>query len=72
MYMQGYSQEGRRMNVLAYFWLSICKDPRASKNLLYLESIMTPIEMEKARKMIREHRELEDENIKGKDSSREL
>ena len=57
MYMQGYSQEGRRMNVLAYFWLSICKDPRASKNLLYLESIMTPNEMEKAKKMIQHHME---------------
>ena len=60
------------MNILAYFWLSISTDPRASKNLLYLESIMTDKQIEKAKKMIREHRELEDENIKGKDSSREL
>ena len=43
------------MNVLAYFWLTVCKDPRAKDNLLYLESIMTPIEMEKASKMIQHH-----------------
>jgi len=43
------------MNTLAYFWLSISTDPRALKNLLYLESIMTPNEMEKAKKMIQHH-----------------
>ena len=57
MYMQGFSQEGRKMNVLAYFWLSISTDPRALKNLLYLESIMTKQQMEKAKKMIQHHME---------------
>lgn len=57
MYMQGFSQEGRKMNVLAYFWLSISTDPRAKQNLLYLESIMTKQQMEKAKKLIQQHRE---------------
>ena len=52
--MQGFSREGR-MKVLAYFWLSISKDPRAKNNLLYLKSTMTSIEIEKARKMIQHH-----------------
>ena len=70
--MQGFSRRGR-MNVLAYFWLSISTDPRALKNLLYLESIMTPNEMEKARKMIQHHRETHiDEIIEDRGESQEL
>ena len=44
------------MNILAYFWLSICKDPRAKDNLLYLESIMTPEQLKKAKEMIEKHK----------------
>jgi len=55
MYMQGFSQEGR-MNILAYFWLTVCKDPRAKDNLLYLESIMTPEQLKKAKEMIEKHK----------------
>lgn len=43
------------MNVLAYYWLSMSKDPRAKKNLEYLETQMTPEQLEKARELIAKH-----------------
>ena len=57
------------MYILAYYWLSLSKDPRAKQNLLYLESIMTPEQMKKAREMIQKHKENvngEDERISGR------
>ena len=61
------------MNILAYFWLSISTDPRALKNLLYLESIMTPNEMEKARKMIQHHRDTHtDERVENRGDEEKL
>ena len=61
------------MNVLAYFWLTVCKDPRAKDNLLYLESIMTPNEMEKAKKMIQHHRDTHtDERVENRGEAEEL
>ena len=61
------------MNVLAYFWLSISTDPLGKDNLLYLESIMTPIEMEKAKKMIQHHRDTHtDERVDNRDEEEEL
>lgn len=61
------------MNILAYFWLSISTDPRALKNLLYLESIMTPNEMEKAKKMIQHHLDNHtDESIKTRNNRKKL
>ncbi len=50
------------MNILAYFWLSISKDPRSEKNLKYLESIMTPDEIEKAKKLIQKHNDIHKES----------
>ena len=43
------------MYVLAYYWLSMSKDPRAKKNLEYLETQMTPEQLEKARELIAKH-----------------
>ncbi len=61
------------MNILAYFWLSISKDPRAKDNLLYLESIMTPIEMEKAKQLIQHHRDTHtDERVENRGEAEEL
>ena len=61
------------MNILAYFWLSISTDPRTKDNLLYLESIMTPIEMEKAKNMIQHHRDTHtDERIENRGEEKEL
>jgi hypothetical protein len=61
------------MNTLAYFWLSISKDPRAKDNLLYLESIMTPTEMGKASKMIQHHRDTHtDERIENRGDEEKL
>jgi len=61
------------MNILAYFWLSISTDPRAKDNLLYLESIMTPIEMEKAKNMIQHHRDTHtDERIENRGDEEKL
>ena len=65
MYMQGFSQEGRTMNILAYFWLSMSDDPRAKDNLLYLESIMTTKELNKAKKMIEHHNKMKGNDNKG-------
>ncbi len=48
------------MNILAYFWLSMSTDPRSKDNLLYLESIMTTKELEKARKLIEQHNKVND------------
>ena len=44
------------MYILAYYWLSLSKDPRAEANLRYLESIMTPEELAKAKEMIKKHK----------------
>ena len=55
MYWQGLSRENKPMNVLAYYWLSMSKDPRAKKNLEYLETQMTPEQLEKARELIAKH-----------------
>ena len=55
MYLQGFSAENKPMNVLAYYWLSMSKDPRAKKNLEYLETQMTPEQLEKARELIAKH-----------------
>ena len=61
------------MNILAYFWLSISKDPRAKDNLLYLESIMTPNEMEKAKQLIQHHRDTHtDERVENRGEAEEL
>jgi len=43
------------MHILAYYWLSQSDDPRAKKNLEYLESIMTPEQLSKARELIAKH-----------------
>ena len=43
------------MHILAYYWLSLSKDPRAKKNLEYLETIMTTEQLEKARELIAKH-----------------
>lgn len=43
------------MHILAYYWLSLSDDPRAKKNLEYLESIMTPEHLKKARDLIAKH-----------------
>ena len=55
MYLQGFSSENKPMHILAYYWLSMSNDPRANKNLEYLESIMTPEQLEKARELIAKH-----------------
>ena len=61
------------MNILAYFWLSISKDPRSKDNLLYLESIMTPIEMEKAKQLIQHHLDNHtDERIENRGEEKKL
>ena len=55
MYLSGLSTEGKPMHILAYYWLSQSDDPRAKKNLEYLESIMTPEQLSKARELIAKH-----------------
>jgi len=40
-------------------------DPRAKDNLLYLESIMTDKQLEKAKKMIEEHNKMKVNDKKG-------
>ena len=55
MYLSGLSTEGKPMHILAYYWLSQSADPRAKKNLEYLESIMTPEQLTKARELIAKH-----------------
>ena len=55
MYLSGLSKEGKPMHILAYYWLSLSDDPRAKKNLEYLESIMTPEHLRKARDLIAKH-----------------
>ena len=55
MYLQGLSKENKPMHILAYYWLSLSKDPRAKKNLEYLETIMTTEQLEKARELIAKH-----------------
>mgnify|MGYP003977626019 FL=1 len=55
MYLSGLSTEGKPMHILAYYWLSQSDDPRAKKNLEYLESIMTPEQLTKARELIAKH-----------------
>lgn len=55
MYLQGLSKENKPMHILAYYWLSLSKDPRAKKNLEYLETIMTTEQLEKARELITKH-----------------
>lgn len=56
MYSSGLSNEGKPMYILAYYWLSLSEDPRAEANLRYLESIMTPEELAKAKEMIKKHK----------------
>jgi hypothetical protein len=56
MYSSGLSNEGKPMYILAYYWLSLSKDPRAKANLLYLESQMTPEQLTKAKEMIKKHK----------------
>jgi len=56
MYLQGFSKENKPMYILAYYWLSLSKDPRAKKNLEYLEGIMTEKQLEKAKEMISVHK----------------
>jgi len=53
--LSGLSTEGKPMHILAYYWLSQSDDPRAKKNLEYLESIMTPEQLTKARELIAKH-----------------
>ena len=55
MYLSGLSTEGKPMHILAYYWLSQSDDPRAKKNLEYLESIMTPEQLSKAHELIAKH-----------------
>ena len=55
MYLSGLSKEGKPMHILAYYWLSLSDDPRSKKNLEYLESIMTPEQLKKARELITKH-----------------
>ena len=55
MYLSGLSKEGKPMHILAYYWLSLSDDPRSKKNLEYLESIMTPEQLKKARELIAKH-----------------
>lgn len=55
MYLQGLSKENKPMHILAYYWLSLSKDPRAKKNLEYLETIMTAEQLKKARELIAKH-----------------
>ena len=57
MYLQGFSLENKPMYILAYYWLSLSNDPRAKHNLEYLESIMTPEQIEKAKEMIQKHKD---------------
>ena len=57
MYLQGFSLENKPMYILAYYWLSLSKDPRAKHNLEYLESIMTEEQLNKAKEMIQKHKE---------------
>ena len=57
MYLQGFSLENKPMYILAYYWLSLSKDPRAEHNLEYLESIMTEEQLNKAKEMIQKHKE---------------
>jgi len=56
MYSSGLSNEGKPMYILAYYWLSLSEDPRAEANLKYLESIMTPDQLAKAKEMIKKHK----------------
>jgi hypothetical protein len=44
------------MYILAYYWLSLSKDPRSKANLLYLESKMTPEQLNRAKEMIKKHK----------------
>ena len=55
MYLQGFSAENKPMHILAYYWLSMSNDPRAKKNLEYLETQMTSEQLEKARDLIAKH-----------------
>ena len=55
MYLSGLSKEGKPMHILAYYWLSLSDDPRAKKNLEYLESIMTHKQLTKAHELIAKH-----------------
>ena len=57
MYSLGLSKEGKPMYILAYYWLSLSKDPRAKSNILYLESIMTPRDLKKVRDMIQKYKD---------------
>ena len=57
MYLQGFSLENKPMYILAYYWLSLSKDPRAKHNLEYLESIMTEEQLNKAKEMIQKHKD---------------
>ena len=56
MYLQGLSKENKPMHILAYYWLSLSNDPRAKKNLEYLVSIMTPEQLQKAKKLLAKHK----------------
>jgi hypothetical protein len=44
------------MYILAYYWLSLSKDPRSKANLLYLESKMTSEQLNRAKEMIKKHK----------------
>lgn len=57
MYSSGLSTKGKPMYILAYYWLSLSKDPRAKSNILYLESKMTPVQIKKAKDMIQKHKD---------------
>ena len=57
MYSLGLSKEGKPMYILAYYWLSLSQDRRAKSNILYLESIMTPKDLKKAKDMIQSYKE---------------
>ena len=52
------------MYILAYYWLSLSKDPRAKSNILYLESIMTPLDLIKVKDMIQRYKD----SVNGKTS----
>jgi len=56
MYLQGLSKENKPMHILAYYWLSLSNNPRAKKNLEYLVSIMTPEQLQKAKKLLAKHK----------------
>tara|TARA_B110000495_G_C23008199_1_gene595950 strand:- start:1665 stop:1892 length:228 start_codon:yes stop_codon:yes gene_type:complete len=64
MYSLGLSTEGKPMYILAYYWLSLSKDPRAKSNILYLESIMTPLDLIKVKDMIQRYKD----SVNGKTS----